>query len=107
MNKMIMITINEQVQTIIGDAINAGTECAQNCTLIITEGESARKFVNSGLDIVTDCENWGIYSFRGKLLNVCDVFQKQISENKEVQALEQIKKKFFYIELCKSDKYFI
>ena len=48
-----MITINEQAQTlIIGDAINAGTECAQNCTLILTEGESARKFAESGLEIV-------------------------------------------------------
>ena len=73
---------SKQVQSpMIGDAINMGTECAQNCILIITEGESARKFVDSGLEIVIDRENWGIYSLRGKLLNVRDASPKQRSSS--------------------------
>ncbi|CAJ0901869.1 11930_t:CDS:2, partial [Entrophospora sp. SA101] len=71
------------------DAINAGTSLASNCTLILTEGDSAKALVLAGFDVVGN-SNWGVYPLRGKLLNVRDASIKQISENKEIQAIKQI-----------------
>src|SRR5947208_2922503 len=71
------------------DAKNAGTREAKNCTLVLTEGDSAKANALLGFDIIGR-NNWGIYSLRGKLLNVHDASLKQISENKEVQVLERI-----------------
>src|SRR5437763_12871226 len=53
------------------DAKNAGTREAKNCTLVLTEGDSAKTFALSGFDIVGR-DNWGVYPLRGKLLNVRD-----------------------------------
>ncbi|CAJ0747567.1 10101_t:CDS:2 [Entrophospora sp. SA101] len=72
------------------DAVNAGTSLAQNCTLILTEGDSTKSFALSGLDVVGERNNWGVYPLRGKLLNVRNASPKKISVNREVQALKQI-----------------
>ncbi|CAJ0878682.1 11617_t:CDS:10 [Entrophospora sp. SA101] len=71
------------------DAVNAGTRNAQNCILVLTEGDSAKALALAGFDVVGHNE-WGVYPLRGKLLNVRDASLKQISENKEVQAIKQI-----------------
>ena len=71
------------------DAVNAGTRHAPNCTLVLTEGDSAKALALSGFDIVGR-DNWGVYPLKGKLLNVRNASQKQIEENKEVQELKQI-----------------
>ncbi|CAJ0630017.1 8580_t:CDS:2 [Entrophospora sp. SA101] len=49
------------------DAVNAGTSLAQNCTLILTEGDSAKAFALSGLDVVSERNNWGVYPLRGDI----------------------------------------
>ncbi|CAJ0751192.1 6314_t:CDS:2 [Entrophospora sp. SA101] len=72
------------------DAVNAGTSLAQNCTLILTEGDSAKAFALSGLDVVSERNNWGVYPLRGKLLNVRNASPKKLSVNREVKALQQI-----------------
>ncbi|CAJ0626508.1 16528_t:CDS:2 [Entrophospora sp. SA101] len=71
------------------DAVNAGTRNAQHCTLVLTEGDSAKALALAGFDVVGHNE-WGVYPLRGKLLNVRDASMKQISENKEVQAIKKI-----------------
>src|SRR6266540_2789970 len=72
------------------DAVNAGTRHSPNCTLVITEGDSAKAFALAGFNNVEDRDNWGVYPLKGKLLNVRNASQKQIEENKEVQELKQI-----------------
>ena len=54
------------------DANWAGTENSRNCTLILTEGDSAKALAVSGLEIVGRDE-YGVFPLRGKILNVRDV----------------------------------
>ncbi|RKO93185.1 DNA topoisomerase [Blyttiomyces helicus] len=71
------------------DANNAGTRLASECTLILTEGDSAKALAISGLGVVGR-DNFGVFPLRGKLLNVREASHKQISENAEINAIKQI-----------------
>ena len=71
------------------DARHAGTSKGQQCTLIITEGDSARAFAISGLS-KEDRAWYGVFPLRGKLLNVRDASVTQITNNTEITALKQI-----------------
>lgn len=71
------------------DAHNAGTSKSKNCTLILTEGLSAKTFAMSGLSIIKR-DNYGIFALKGKGLNVREATQKQLLENEEVNNLKQI-----------------
>jgi len=70
------------------DAENPGMSDAHNCTLILTEGESVKKFSLLSFEVVGN-KNWGVYPIRGKILNIQDASESQISENKEIKAIEQ------------------
>ena len=54
------------------DANNAGGKKSKQCTLILTEGDSAKALAVSGLAVVGR-DNYGVFPLRGKLLNVRDV----------------------------------
>lgn len=71
------------------DANNAGTRHAQNCTLILTEGDSAKALAVSGLSVVGR-DNFGVFPLRGKLLNVREASHTQIMQNQEIQHIKQI-----------------
>jgi DNA topoisomerase-2 len=71
------------------DANNAGTRKSQECTLILTEGDSAKALAISGLSVVGR-NNYGVFPLRGKLLNVRDASHAQIKGNKEIDALVKI-----------------
>lgn len=71
------------------DANNAGTRNAKTCTLILTEGDSAKALAVSGLSVVGR-DNFGVFPLRGKMLNVREASIKQITENQEVQYLKKI-----------------
>ena len=75
--------------TKLDDANNAGTKKGSLCTLILTEGDSAKALAVSGLSVVGR-DNFGVFPLRGKLLNVREANHKQILENVEVQALKKI-----------------
>lgn len=75
--------------TKLDDANNAGTRNAARCTLILTEGDSAKALAVSGLSVVGR-DNWGVYPLRGKLLNVREASHKQIMENNEITQIKQI-----------------
>uniref|UniRef100_A0A098VQW0 DNA topoisomerase 2 n=1 Tax=Mitosporidium daphniae TaxID=1485682 RepID=A0A098VQW0_9MICR len=66
------------------DANFAGTKSASKCTLILTEGDSAKALAVSGLSVVGR-DYFGVYPLRGKLLNVRDA-----NENVEISAIKQI-----------------
>lgn len=71
------------------DANNAGTKNARNCTLILTEGDSAKALAVSGLSVVGR-DNYGVFPLRGKLLNVREASGAQLLNNAEIQHIKQI-----------------
>ncbi|KAK9351110.1 DNA topoisomerase [Lipomyces doorenjongii] len=71
------------------DANKAGTKEGHKCTLILTEGDSAKALAVSGLSVVGR-DYYGVYPLRGKLLNVREASHDQIMKNAEIQAIKQI-----------------
>jgi DNA topoisomerase-2 len=71
------------------DANDAGTARGHLCTLILTEGDSAKALAVSGLGIVGR-DRFGVFPLKGKLLNVREASHKQVVENAEVTAIKQI-----------------
>lgn len=68
------------------DAHNAGTVKGGNCTLILTEGDSAKALAVAGLEVIGR-DRFGVFPLRGKLLNVRHASANQISNNVEIKAL--------------------
>ena len=62
---------------------------SEQCTLILTEGDSAKTMAVSGLSVVGR-DKYGVFPLRGKLLNVRDASIKQITENAEISNLKKI-----------------
>lgn len=71
------------------DANEAGTKNAHKCTLILTEGDSAKCLAVSGLGVVGR-DYYGVFPLRGKLLNVREATHKQILDNAEINTLIKI-----------------
>lgn len=71
------------------DANDAGTKNSLNCTLILTEGDSAKSLAVAGLGTVGR-DTYGVFPLRGKLLNVREATHKQILENAEINNLIKI-----------------
>ena len=53
------------------DANLAGTAQGYKCTLILTEGDSAKALAMAGLQIVGR-DTYGVFPLKGKLMNVRD-----------------------------------
>jgi DNA topoisomerase-2 len=70
------------------DANLAGTKRGHECTLILTEGDSAKGLAVAGRAIL-DPDKIGVFPLRGKLLNVRDASIEQIGKNQEVQNIKQ------------------
>lgn len=73
----------------LSDANNAGTKNAKDCTLILTEGDSAKALAIAGLGVVGR-NNFGVFPLRGKLLNVREARHEQIMKNEEIQNIKKI-----------------
>lgn len=71
------------------DANKAGGRDASKCTLILTEGDSAKALAVSGLSVVGR-DYYGVFPLRGKLLNVREANHKQIMDNAEITNLKKI-----------------
>lgn len=71
------------------DANDAGTRNAETCTLIITEGDSAKALAMSGIEVVGR-DKFGVFPLKGKMLNVRDSNSKQITENEEIQNIIKV-----------------
>ena len=71
------------------DATLAGTAKSDQCTLILTEGDSAASSAIAGLAVVGR-ELWGVFPLRGKLLNVRDVSADKFAKNEELTAIKKI-----------------
>lgn len=91
------------------DANNAGTKNSLECTLILTEGDSAKSLAVAGLGTVGR-DKYGVFPLRGKLLNVREATHKQILENAEINNLIKIvglqyKKKYLTMDDVKTLRY--
>ena len=62
------------------DANDAGTKNSLDCTLILTEGDSAKTLAVAGLGVVGR-DKYGVYPLRGKLLNVREASHKQVKQS--------------------------
>lgn len=71
------------------DALWAGTAKSRECTLIVTEGDSAATSAISGLKEVGR-ERWGVFPLRGKLLNVRDITIQKFNANEELTSIKKI-----------------
>lgn len=71
------------------DANKAGSVKSNRCTLILTEGDSAKTFAISGLSVVGR-DYYGVFPLRGKMLNVREATAKQLMENAEINAIKKI-----------------
>ncbi|AQK73825.1 DNA topoisomerase 2, partial [Zea mays] len=71
------------------DANEAGGKDSDKCTLILTEGDSAKALAMSGIAVVGR-DYYGVFPLRGKLLNVREANHKQIMDNAEIQHIKQI-----------------
>lgn len=70
------------------DANLAGTRHGHECTLILTEGDSARALAVAGRAIL-DPDRIGVFPLRGKMLNVRDASLDQIMKNKEIENIKR------------------
>ncbi|CAJ0964565.1 unnamed protein product [Ranitomeya imitator] len=71
------------------DANDAGGKHSLDCTLILTEGDSAKSLAVSGLGVIGR-DRYGVFPLRGKILNVREASHKQIMENAEINNIIKI-----------------
>uniref|UniRef100_A0A8C6S7L5 DNA topoisomerase 2 n=1 Tax=Neogobius melanostomus TaxID=47308 RepID=A0A8C6S7L5_9GOBI len=91
------------------DANDAGGKNSSSCTLILTEGDSAKTLAVSGLGVVGR-DRYGVFPLRGKMLNVREASHKQIMENAEINNIIKIlglqyKKNYSEADSLKSLRY--
>lgn len=91
------------------DANDAGTARSIDCTLILTEGDSAKTLAVSGLGVIGR-DKYGVFPLKGKILNVREATHKQIIENAEINNIIKIvglqyKKKYETPEDMKTLRY--
>lgn len=75
--------------TKLDDANFAGTNKSKDCTLILTEGDSAKALAVSGLGVIGR-DFYGVFPLKGKLLNVREASHAQIIKNEEIQNITKI-----------------
>ena len=71
------------------DANWAGTRKSEQCTLILTEGDSAKSMAIAGLSVVGR-DKYGVFPLKGKVLNVRDASIKQVVNNSEITNIKKI-----------------
>ena len=71
------------------DAHRAGRNDETGCTLILTEGDSAKSLAVAGLEVLGR-NYFGVFPLRGKLLNVRDIPTTKLAGNQEIKALLSI-----------------
>lgn len=71
------------------DANKAGTKESLECTLILTEGDSAKALAMAGLEVIGR-DYYGVFPLRGKFLNVREASTESILKNQEVSNIIEI-----------------
>jgi DNA topoisomerase-2 len=81
--------VNKIIVPKLDDANLAGTKDSKECTLILTEGDSAKTMAISGLSVVGR-DKYGVYPLKGKIINVKDITLQKITDNSEITNLKKI-----------------
>ena len=81
--------VNKIIVPKLDDANLAGTKDSKECTLILTEGDSAKTMAISGLSVVGR-DKYGVYPLKGKIINVKDITLQKITDNNEITNLKKI-----------------
>eukprot|EP00531_Pseudo-nitzschia_arenysensis_P017060 CAMPEP_0116147982 /NCGR_PEP_ID=MMETSP0329-20121206/18076_1 /TAXON_ID=697910 /ORGANISM="Pseudo-nitzschia arenysensis, Strain B593" /LENGTH=1429 /DNA_ID=CAMNT_0003644009 /DNA_START=85 /DNA_END=4370 /DNA_ORIENTATION=- len=71
------------------DANRAGSKDSPKCTLILTEGDSAKSLAMSGLSVIGR-DYYGVYPLKGKPLNVRDATHSAVMKNEEIKNVVDI-----------------
>lgn len=71
------------------DANLAGTKDSADCTLILTEGDSAKSMAIAGLSVIGR-DKYGVFPLKGKIMNVKDAAITKITGNDEITNLKKI-----------------
>jgi DNA topoisomerase-2 len=71
------------------DATYAGTNKSKQCTLILTEGDSAATTAISGLKVIGK-DYFGVFPLKGKLINVREHNPQKVHSNEEIQNIKKI-----------------
>lgn len=71
------------------DANKAGTKESLKCTLILTEGDSAKALAISGLSVIGR-DYFGVFPLKGKLVNVRGMKPQAIMKNDEISNIMKI-----------------
>lgn len=71
------------------DANWAGGPKANQCTLILTEGDSASSMAIAGLSEIGR-DKYGVFPLKGKVMNVKDVNSQKIADNEEISNIKKI-----------------
>lgn len=71
------------------DANWAGGQRSGQCTLILTEGDSAKSLAIAGLSVIGR-NQYGVFPLKGKLMNVRDASNSAVMNNKEIQNVMKI-----------------
>lgn len=71
------------------DATNAGTNKSSECTLILTEGDSAKTMAMSGLAVIGR-EKYGVFPLKGKPLNTREAPPAKLLKNEELLNIKKI-----------------
>ena len=71
------------------DANKAGSKESNKCTLILTEGDSAKATAMAGLSVIGR-DYFGIFPLKGKMLNVREATNAQLLNNEEIKCLKTI-----------------
>lgn len=71
------------------DAHLSGSRRSKECCLILTEGDSAKSFALSGLEVLGR-ERYGAFPLRGKLLNVREATPDKLKNNEEIKNIMHI-----------------
>ncbi|KAE8675455.1 DNA topoisomerase 2 isoform 4 [Hibiscus syriacus] len=73
----------------LSDAAEAGGVNSELCTLILTEGDSAKPLVEVGLNVV-EKKYYGVYPLRGKIRNVSTTTIDELMKNTELKNIKRI-----------------
>lgn len=71
------------------DANHAGTAKSNDCTLILTEGDSAKSLAVAGLSVVGR-DYFGVFPLKGKPMNVRDASSSAVQKNDEIKHIVDI-----------------
>lgn len=78
-----------------------GGKHSSECTLILTEGDSAKSLAVSGLGVIGR-DRYGVFPLRGKILNVREATHKQV-KNRIVRFVREIINQWLWLIVYVSD----